>query len=73
MRYSVSISLPEGMFKQLKAWCRKEKATGSEVVREALRAYFFRREFSRLRRMAQIEAAKRGISLTEEEIFKQIS
>ncbi len=73
MRQAVSISLPAGLFKQLKSQCRKENANGSEIVREALREYFFRTEFARLRRKAMIEAAKRGISLTEEAIFKQIS
>ncbi len=73
MRHPVSISLPEGIFKQLKSRSKKENATWSEIVREALREYFFRTEFARLRRKARIEAAKQGISLNEEEIFKQIS
>jgi metal-responsive CopG/Arc/MetJ family transcriptional regulator len=73
MRNSVSISLPDGILKQLKNECEKENANGSEIIREALRAYFFRKEFSRLRRKAIIESAKRGITLTDEEIFKQVS
>lgn len=73
MRNSVSISLPDATFKQLKSESRKEHANLSEVVRKALREYFFKTEFAHLRRKARIEAAKRGIHLTEEEIFKQIS
>ncbi|MBU4342760.1 MAG: ribbon-helix-helix protein, CopG family [Candidatus Omnitrophica bacterium] len=73
MRHSLSISLPEGMYKQLKTECKKENANGSEVVRQALRVYFFRRDFARARQKAMIEAEKRGISLTEEEVFKKIS
>lgn len=73
MRHSVSISLPDGMYKQLKAECKKENVNGGEIVRRALRAYFFRREFARLRKKAMLEAAKRGISLTEEEIFAKVS
>lgn len=73
MRHSVSISLPEGIFKQLRAQCREMNANWSEIVREALREYFFRTRFSRLRRKAMIEAAKHGISLSEEEIFKKVS
>ena len=73
MRHSVSISLPEGLFNQLKSLCKKENANGSEIVREALRTYFFRREFARLRKKAILEAAKKGISLTDEEIFRQVS
>lgn len=73
MRHSVSISLPDGIYRQFKAECKKENANGSEIVRGALRAYFFRREFALLRKKAMLEAAKRGISLTEEEIFKKVS
>ena len=73
MRNSVSVSLPDGMLKQLKVECKKENANGSEIVRQALRTYFFRKEFSRLRRKAVIESTKRGITLTDEEIFKQVS
>lgn len=73
MRNSVSISLPDVIFKQLKNESKKENAHSSEIVRKALREYFFREEFARLRRKAMIEAAKRGIRLTEEEIFEQVS
>ena len=73
MRHSVSISLPDGIYKQLRTQCRKEDANSSEIVRQALRVYFFRKEFDYLRRKARIEAEKRGIKLTEEDIFKRIS
>lgn len=73
MRHSVSISLPEGIYKQLKTECKKENANGSEMVRQALRVYFFRKELDRVRRIARIEAEKRGIELTEEEIFRRVS
>lgn len=73
MRHSVSISLPDGIFEQFKSQCKKENANGSEIMRQALRTYFFRKEFSRLRKKAVLEAARRGIHLTEEEIFKQVS
>lgn len=73
MRHSVSISLPEGMYKELQTECRKEDANGSEIVRQALRTYFFRKEFDRLHKKAMLEAEKRGINLTEEEIFEKVS
>jgi len=73
MRHSVSISLPEGIYKELKTECRKEDANSSEVVRQALRVYFFRKELERLHRKARIEAERRGINLTEEEIFERVS
>jgi len=61
------------MYKELKAECRKEAANGSEVVRQALRVYLFRKEFERLHKKAMLEAEKRGINLTEEEIFERVS
>lgn len=61
------------MYKELKTECKKENANGSEVVRQALRVYFFRKDLDHLHRMARIEAEKRGINLTEEEIFKKVS
>lgn len=73
MRHSVSISLPEAVFKQFKSYCRKENANWSEVARMALREFFFRQEFSTIRHKFQLEARKKGIHLTEEEIFKRVS
>lgn len=73
MRQSVSISLPEDMLKQLKSESKKEHANGSEIIRRSLREYFFRSAFERLRQDAQIEATKRGVRVTEEEVFKRIS
>lgn len=73
MRNSVSISLPDPVFEQLKEESHREHASSSEIVRKALRDYFFKEEFAQLRRKAMIEATKKGIHLTEEDIFKQIS
>lgn len=73
MRHSVSISLPDGIYKQLKTECKKEDASSSETVRQSLRTYFFRKELDKIRRIARIEAEKRGIEFTEEEIFKRVS
>ncbi len=73
MRNSVSISLPDGILKQLKAQSKSEDASWSEVVRKALQSYFYKSEFSRLRQQAMGEAAKKGIFLTEDDVFKNIS
>lgn len=73
MRQSVSISLPKEMLKQLKSETKREHANGSEIIRRSLREYFFRSAFDRLRQEAQIEAAKRGVRVTEEDVFNQIS
>jgi Arc/MetJ-type ribon-helix-helix transcriptional regulator len=73
MRQSVSISLPKDMLNQLRFECKREHANGSEIIRRSLRAYFFQSTFDRLRRVAQIEATKRGVQVSEEDIFDQIS
>jgi Arc/MetJ-type ribon-helix-helix transcriptional regulator len=73
MRQSVSISLPKEMLNQLKSETKREHANGSEIIRRSLREYFFRSAFDRLRQEAQIEAAKRGVRVTEEDVFNQIS
>jgi|GEM_PF-1904390 len=73
MRQSVSISLPENTLKQLRSEAKREHANGSEIIRRSLREYFFRSAFNRLRQEAQIEATRRGVRLSEEDIFKEIS
>jgi predicted transcriptional regulator len=73
MRHSVSISLPPVLWKRLRSYCKDENSSGSEIVREALRDYFFRTEFACLRRKAMIEATRKGIHLSEEEIFRRVS
>ena len=73
MRNSVSISLPDGIFKQLKAYCKKEHANWSEITRRALREFFFHQELSRVRGKFQVEAKSKGVHFTEEEIFKRVS
>ena len=73
MRQSVSISLPKEMLNQLKSETKREHANGSEIIRRSLREYFFRSAFDRLRQEAQIEAVKRGVRVTEEDVFNQIS
>lgn len=73
MRHAVSISLPDGIFKQLKSYCQKEDANWSETTRRALREFFYHQEFSKVRDKFQLEAKKKGVHFTEEDIFKQVS
>ncbi len=73
MRHSVSVSLSGNIFDQLRAYCQKEDSNPSETIRRALREHFFHAELSRLRQKSIIEAQKRGIHLTQEEIYKTIS
>lgn len=73
MRNVVSISLPDDLLNKVKKQTKKENATLSEVVKKALNEYLFKTEFANLRRKALTEAIKRGIRLTDEEIFKEVS
>jgi predicted transcriptional regulator len=73
MRNVLSISLPQAVLKDLKSESKKEKASVSEVVRKALKDYFFRSEFERARKKVKMESAKKGIHFTETEILEKIS
>ena len=73
MRKILSISLPDPLLRQLKAEGKRENATTSELIREAIQNLLFRKEFTELRKKATLEAAQKGINLTEEQIFREIS
>ncbi len=57
----------------MKSYCREENANWSEITRRALREFFYHQEFSKARDKFQLEAKKKGIGFTEEEIFKRVS
>lgn len=73
MRNILSISLPNEILRELKIETKKENSTISEVVRKALKDYFFKSEFERARKKVQLENAKKGIKFSEEEILEQFS
>ena len=73
MRNVVAISIPDRLLKQLTTEAKEENTSRSEIIRKSLKQYFFVRDFTELRNRAMSELAKRGISLTEEEIFEKIS
>ena len=73
MRNIVTISLPTNTLKILMAEAREDGASRSDVIRRALKQHFFVRDFTKARKMALAELAKRDIALTEEEIFKKVS
>ncbi|MBI2989368.1 MAG: ribbon-helix-helix protein, CopG family [Deltaproteobacteria bacterium] len=72
MRETITISLPAGLRRRLDKLTRQESLNRSDVVREALRQYFARREFQRLRASLVPEAEKRGL-YTDEDVFRQVS
>ncbi|PIU51131.1 hypothetical protein COS91_06120 [Candidatus Desantisbacteria bacterium CG07_land_8_20_14_0_80_39_15] len=73
MRSAMSISLPEKLFKKVKQEVEKENIPSSELVRKALNGYFFITEFRRLQQKALTEMEKRGLKITDEEIFRKVS
>ena len=72
MRNTLTISLPDDLLKKIKQQTKRESANYSELIRRALNEYFFTAEFKRLRQKALLELERKGISLTDEEIFKKI-
>ncbi|PIU18431.1 MAG: antitoxin [Elusimicrobia bacterium CG08_land_8_20_14_0_20_44_26] len=73
MRNVITISLPNKLLKKLVRESREENASRSEIVRESLQQHFFVREFTKLRDDAINELAQKGITVTEEQIFSNIS
>ena len=73
MRNIVAISLPDSLLRPLSAEAKKEHTSRSEIIRKALKHHFFVREFTMVRNKAMEELAKKGVTLTEEDVFKKIS
>lgn len=73
MRNVVTISLPNRLLKKLVQESKEENASRSEIVRKSLQQHFFVREFTKLHNDAINELAQKGITVTEEQIFSNIS
>lgn len=73
MRSVVAISLPESLLKKLASEVKEEHSSRSEIVRKALQQHFFTRELTKLRDSAIGELSGKGITLTEDQIFDDIS
>jgi len=72
MRETISISLPKSIKQKLDRETRTERLNRSDIIREALRQYFARKEFRRLRGLMVPEAERRGI-YTDEDVFRKVS
>ncbi|MDD5305966.1 MAG: ribbon-helix-helix protein, CopG family [Deltaproteobacteria bacterium] len=72
MRETITISIPAAIRRKLDGLVRKEHMNRSDIVREALRQYFARRDFERLRGELVPEAEARGL-FTDEDVFKRVS
>lgn len=72
MRETITISIPKSIKQRLDGIIKKEHLNRSDIVREALRQYFARQEFYRLRQLMVPEAENRGI-YTDEDVFRSVS
>lgn len=72
MRETITISIPKSVKQRLDGIIKKEHLNRSDIVREALRQYFARQEFYRLRQLMVPEAESRGI-YTDEDVFRSVS
>jgi metal-responsive CopG/Arc/MetJ family transcriptional regulator len=72
MRETITISLPKSLRQKLDGLVKKEHLNRSDIIREALRQYFARQEFRRLRDIMVPEGERRGL-YTDEDVFRKVS
>jgi predicted transcriptional regulator len=72
MRAVISISVPGELASELNRLSRETGRTKSEMIQEALRAFFWEERFRKTARAVGIKAKKRGI-VTDEDVFRAIS
>jgi len=72
MRETITISIPKSIKQKLDRMVKEEHLNRSDIVREALRQYFTRQEFRRLRQLMIPEAESRGF-YTDEDVFRNVS
>ena len=72
MRESVSISLPPWLKERLDQAVKGEQMNRSDIVREALKEYFTRKDLERIRQNMVPLAEARGV-FTDEDVFREVS
>ncbi|MBI4353412.1 MAG: ribbon-helix-helix protein, CopG family [Candidatus Omnitrophica bacterium] len=72
-RQIVAISLPSILLKKISAEAKNDHTSRSEIIRRSLKQHFFMRDFSAARNQTLAELDKKGVHLTEENVFEQIS
>jgi len=72
MRETITVSLPKWVKQRLDQATKREHTNRSDIVREALRQYFARQEFLRLRGLMVPEGERRGL-FTDEDVFRKVS
>ena len=73
MRNIVSISLPDELLAKIKKQIKLESSSSSELIRKALNEYFFKEDFRSVRRKTLAALAEKGVFLTDEDIFREVS
>lgn len=69
---TITIRLPEKLQKELDVVTKAEKASRSEIIREAITRYIAIKRFQQLRKQVLPFAEAEGL-LTDEDVFKAIS
>lgn len=69
---TITIRLPEKLQKELDVVTKAEKASRSEIIREAITRYIAIKRFQQLRKQVLPFAEAEGL-LTDEDVFKSIS
>jgi len=72
MRESVSISIPTWLKEKLDQAVQKDQLNRSDVVRDALREYFARKDLEQIRKQMVPLAEAKGI-FTDEDVFREVS
>jgi len=70
-RRAVTISLPADLFRETGAFCKKWSLTLSEISRDALRDYLYKRAMQGARKTFSAHLRKRGI-FTEQDLIKTL-
>lgn len=72
MRETVTISLPQGIRRELDRIAKEEGVSRSDVLRQSLDDFIFARRFRRLRQRMMATAQAQGI-YTDEDVFTRVS
>ena len=73
MSEMITLTLPDEVEAQVDALSSADGVSKSEIVRRAVEAYVFVRQFRALRREAMRQLEERGIQLTDEDVFGMVS
>jgi predicted transcriptional regulator len=73
MSEMITLTLPDEVEAQVDALSSADGVSKTELVRRAVEAYVFVRQFRGLRREAMRQLDERGIRLTDEDVFGMVS